>query len=61
MADALGLEVVAEGVETEEQLARVHDLGCRYAQGFLFAKPAPAAETAALLARSWPRPAPAAQ
>ncbi|MFL5896084.1 MAG: EAL domain-containing protein [Thermoleophilaceae bacterium] len=39
MAGALGMEVVAEGVETEEQLACLHELGARYAQGFLFARP----------------------
>ena len=41
MASGLGLAVVAEGVETEEQLAEVRRLGCRYAQGFLLAPPMP--------------------
>ena len=41
LADAFGVEVVAEGVETEEQLAAVIDLGCHAAQGWLFAKAAP--------------------
>ena len=41
MAEALGLEVTAEGVETEFQLDSVSELGCERAQGFLFAKPMP--------------------
>jgi diguanylate cyclase (GGDEF)-like protein len=44
MAGALGLEVVAEGVETEEQLACLRDLGADYAQGFYFSRPLPADE-----------------
>jgi diguanylate cyclase (GGDEF)-like protein len=39
MADALGLEVVAEGVEKDHQLDRLERLGCRLAQGYLFAPP----------------------
>lgn len=44
MARALGLEVVAEGVETEQQLACLNELGADYAQGFYFAKPQSCAE-----------------
>ena len=44
MAQSLGLELVAEGVETELQLRRLRELGCRRAQGYLFAPPRPAAE-----------------
>jgi diguanylate cyclase (GGDEF)-like protein len=40
----LGVDVVAEGVETEAQQAAVRGLGCDLAQGFLFFKPLPAAE-----------------
>lgn len=39
MAEALGLSVVAEGVETPEQQAFLAALGCRRGQGFLFGKP----------------------
>jgi len=35
----LGLKVVAEGIETEEQLALVRRLGCEEAQGYLLGRP----------------------
>jgi EAL domain-containing protein (putative c-di-GMP-specific phosphodiesterase class I) len=37
----LGLEVVAEGIEREDQIETLQDLGCELGQGFLFAKPMP--------------------
>jgi EAL domain-containing protein (putative c-di-GMP-specific phosphodiesterase class I) len=43
MAHSLRLEVIAEGVETEEELRQVRRLGCNYLQGFLFSKPIDAA------------------
>jgi len=39
IGNALGLRVVAEGVETTEELGRLRDLGGQYAQGYLFAYP----------------------
>ena len=39
MGRALGVHVVAEGVETEEQAARLRTLGCKLAQGYLFSRP----------------------
>ncbi len=41
MAQALGLEVTAEGVENKQQLEFLRDLGCDHYQGFLLAKPLP--------------------
>jgi EAL domain-containing protein (putative c-di-GMP-specific phosphodiesterase class I) len=49
MAHALGLPAIAEGVETEIQLHTLRQLGCDYAQGFLFARPAPLNEVVELL------------
>jgi len=42
MARALALRVVAEGVETKEQLAVLHDLGCDEHQGYFYSRPLPA-------------------
>jgi EAL domain-containing protein (putative c-di-GMP-specific phosphodiesterase class I) len=39
LAHALGLKVVAEGVETADQLAKLKELGCDLAQGYYFTKP----------------------
>jgi len=49
MAHGLGLDVVAEGVETPEQLAQVRALGCDYAQGYLFSRPVSGDQAGALL------------
>ncbi len=49
MANALGLEVIAEGVETAEQADVVLALGCDSAQGFYFARPAQPAQIESLI------------
>ncbi|MBZ0157729.1 MAG: EAL domain-containing protein [Alphaproteobacteria bacterium] len=49
MAHQLKLEVVAEGVETEEQAAFLHSSGCEDLQGFLFSVPRPSEECGALM------------
>jgi EAL domain-containing protein (putative c-di-GMP-specific phosphodiesterase class I) len=49
MARSLGLDVVAEGVETEEQLALLAEEGCTLYQGFLCAPPLDSAALADLV------------
>jgi diguanylate cyclase (GGDEF)-like protein len=50
LARALGIEVVAEGIETEGQLAHLFALGYRRGQGYMLARPVAAPEAAALVA-----------
>ncbi|MGB1027824.1 MAG: EAL domain-containing protein, partial [Rhodospirillaceae bacterium] len=52
LGHSLGLAVVAEGVETEEQYNYLRDEGCDIAQGYLLAKPLPEAEAMAVLEAS---------
>ncbi len=49
LGDSLGLAAVAEGIEHPAQARRLRQLGCRYGQGYLFGRPAPAAEVERLL------------
>ena len=44
LSHALGHKIVAEGVETDEQLATLRELGCDYIQGYYFSKPLPEAD-----------------
>jgi len=55
-AEALGLKVVAEGIETAEQLALLRELGCELGQGYHFAKPLPSEEVPAYLGGCLRRP-----
>ena len=50
MGHSLGLKVVAEGIETESAAERLRELRCDIAQGYLYARPMPAAELSAWLA-----------
>jgi len=51
MARSLGLEVIAEGVETEEQLRFLEARGCPAFQGYYFSRPVPGPEIVEFLAR----------
>ena len=56
LADDLGVQALAEGVETSEQLAELHRLGCKQAQGYLFRRPEPAHELQSFLLAAAPFP-----
>jgi len=51
LARNIGVTVIAEGVETVEQLAELRGLGCESAQGYLFSRPVPAGEMERMLER----------
>ncbi|NNC78998.1 MAG: EAL domain-containing protein [Acidimicrobiales bacterium] len=53
LAHGLNLRVVAEGVETEDQLALLRGLDCNLVQGFLFSKPVPAEDFQSFLGMRW--------
>jgi EAL domain-containing protein (putative c-di-GMP-specific phosphodiesterase class I) len=55
LARALGLEVVAEGVETRAQRDHLRGLGCALAQGYLFGHPLDAAQALSLICESGDR------
>jgi diguanylate cyclase (GGDEF)-like protein len=63
LSRSLGVDTVAEGVETELQASMLHRLGCRNAQGYLFGRPVPVKELAerVALARNTMAPLPASQ
>ncbi len=50
LAHTLGMKVVAEGIETREQLTHLRNLGCEYGQGFLFSRPVAVEEATQMLA-----------
>lgn len=54
LARSLGMQVVAEGIETEDQLARLKELKCEYGQGFLFHRPMSAESANVLIEASTP-------
>ncbi len=47
------MTIVAEGVETQEQLACLRTEGCHEVQGYLFSRPRPAEDVFALIAQDW--------
>ena len=49
LARVMGMDVVAEGIETREQYCLLREMGCRYGQGFLFARPLTAEAVTKLL------------
>jgi diguanylate cyclase (GGDEF)-like protein len=53
LGNDLGLAVIAEGVETEQQFQVLMQLGCPQVQGYLLARPAPQNEAKAVLERRW--------
>jgi diguanylate cyclase (GGDEF)-like protein/PAS domain S-box-containing protein len=52
LAHTLGMDVVAEGVETAEQLAQLKSLGCEFGQGYFFSKPLDCAATEATISKN---------
>ncbi len=56
MAHHLGLQVVAEGIETAPHSAKLQKLGCRFGQGFYFSRPIDAQAMYTMLASSYQRP-----
>jgi diguanylate cyclase (GGDEF)-like protein len=57
LAHNLGMKVVAEGVETDNQLSQLKAMDCEYVQGFLFSRPVDSQEAGTLLGRSFGRAA----
>jgi predicted signal transduction protein with EAL and GGDEF domain len=55
LADSCRCDVVAEGVETRQQLRELLEVGCDFGQGFLFSKPLPPEELNGILSSSGAR------
>lgn len=60
LAHSMGLQVVAEGTETQVQVAELKALGCEMAQGFLYSRPVNAEQAFELLCRDYGHPRPLA-
>jgi len=58
LAHSLGLKVVAEGTETEEQITELKRLGCEMVQGYLYSPPVDAKTAFGLLLRSYEKALP---
>ncbi len=54
LAHRLGLDIVAEGVETAAEAVALRDLGCQCCQGYYFSRPVPAAQAERLIAQAFP-------
>ena len=52
IAEHMGLKIIAEGIESPEQLNKLYELGCHEAQGYYFGRPSPASEATAMLAKN---------
>jgi EAL domain-containing protein (putative c-di-GMP-specific phosphodiesterase class I) len=57
MSRGLRVKVIAEGIETAAQSARLRQLGCEFGQGYYYARPLSADDITALLGTSLPAPA----
>ena len=53
LAHGLNLRVVAEGIETDDQLGQLSALDCEFGQGYLFSKPIDPAQFASFLGQRW--------
>lgn len=53
IAETRGIRLIAEGIETSEQLTALRELDCRFGQGFFFSRPLPATELERLVEGDW--------
>lgn len=56
LSHSLGVDVIAEGIETEAQLSRLREFGCRYGQGYLWSRPIPTDEATSIAMNPGPLP-----